>query len=184
MKYSIECYNRHKNTYDDIPIFQKSLDIGGEYAFRQRGEVHAWTSDEVTSLQHAVRKNDIKDYKTYANLINDHSERMLTIRGLFRLKYADETKRKKLSLDQVEPAKDIVKRFSTGAMSLGSISAEAYENIAIAMNRIGGKSNTGEGGEESERFFPLNNGDSKRSAKNKLHQVGLVSQQSILLIQI
>ncbi len=161
---SIESFQKHKGAYDDFDTFNDSLDVGGEYAFRQRGEVHAWTSDEVTNLQHAVRKNDFGNYKTFSTLINNHTERLLTIRGMFRLKKSNETGRSKIKVEQVESAKEIVKRFSTGAMSLGSISAEAHENIAIAMNRIGGKSNTGEGGEEAERFASLENGDSKRSA--------------------
>ena len=159
-----ETFTRHKDAYGDIPILQHALDVGGDYALRQRGEIHAWTSDEVTNLQHAVRGNKEDNYKAYAESINNHHERLLTIRGLFRLKKSSETGRKSISIDDVEPAVEIVKRFSTGAMSYGSISAEAHENLAIAMNRIGGKSNTGEGGEEVERFTPLFNGDSKRSA--------------------
>ncbi|MGY8901567.1 MAG: glutamate synthase large subunit [Flavobacteriales bacterium] len=159
-----ETLRRHHEAYADIPILRNVLDIGGEYAVRQRGEAHAWTSDEVSNLQHAVRGNSQDKYRAYAKSINDQQERLLTIRGLFRLRNADETGRKTLNLDEVEPAASIVKRFSTGAMSFGSISAEAHENLAIAMNRIGGKSNTGEGGEEVERFTPMTNGDSKRSA--------------------
>jgi glutamate synthase (NADPH/NADH) large chain len=159
-----ETLRRHHEAYADIPILRNVLDIGGEYAVRQRGEAHAWTSDEVSNLQHAVRGNSQDKYRAYAKSINDQQGRLLTIRGLFRLRNADETGRKTLNLDEVEPAASIVKRFSTGAMSFGSISAEAHENLAIAMNRIGGKSNTGEGGEEVERFTPMTNGDSKRSA--------------------
>src|SRR5213079_1205115 len=103
-------------------------------------------------------------YRAFAKILNEQSERLLTLRGLFRIKNAEEDKRKPVPLDQVEPAKDIVKRFATGAMSFGSISREAHTTLAIAMNRIGGKSNTGEGGEESDRFKPLPNGDSMRSA--------------------
>jgi glutamate synthase (NADPH/NADH) large chain len=136
------------------------LDVGGDYAFRLRGEAHAWTPQTIARLQHAVRGNSAADYKAFANIINDQSERLLTIRGLMKFKPAAE----KVPLDEVEPAKEIVKRFATGAMSFGSISREAHTTLAIAMNRIGGKSNTGEGGEEAERFKPLPNGDSKRSA--------------------
>ena len=159
-----ETFERHRAAYGDVPVLRHALDVGGDYALRQRGEAHAWTSDEVTNLQHAVRGNSQDNYRAFAKSINEQSERLLTIRGLFRLKSADETGRKPIDIDQVEPAVDIVKRFATGAMSYGSISAEAHENLAIAMNRIGGKSNTGEGGEEIERFTPMRNGDSKRSA--------------------
>ena len=112
------------------------------------------------TLQHAVRGNSLADYRAFAATINDQSERLLTIRGLMTFEFADEP----VPLDEVEPASEIVKRFATGAMSFGSISREAHTTLAIAMNRIGGKSNTGEGGEEAERFKPLPNGDSKRSA--------------------
>ncbi len=159
-----ETFERHRAAYGDVPILRHALDVGGDYALRQRGEAHAWTSDEVTNLQHAVRGNSQDNYRAFASSINEQSERLLTIRGLFRLKGAAETGRKPIDIEQVEPAADIVKRFATGAMSYGSISAEAHENLAIAMNRIGGKSNTGEGGEEVERFLPMKNGDSKRSA--------------------
>tara|TARA_B100000902_G_scaffold395335_1_gene453698 strand:- start:227 stop:2938 length:2712 start_codon:yes stop_codon:yes gene_type:complete len=159
-----ESFIRHELAYADVPILRHSLEVGGEYSVRHRGEAHAWTSDEVTFLQHAVRLGNSSDYKEYAKLINDYDQRLLTIRGLFRLKAAKEHGRKKLKLSEIEPASEIVRRFATGAMSYGSISAEAHENLAIAMNRIGGKSNTGEGGEEVDRFLPLPNGDSKRSS--------------------
>src|SRR5439155_14484482 len=118
----------------------------------------------VSTLQHAVRGNSQERYRAFAKILNEQSERLLTLRGLFRLKTAEDEKRKPVKLDQVEPASEIVKRFATGAMSFGSISREAHTTLAIAMNRIGGKSNTGEGGEESDRFKPLPNGDSMRSA--------------------
>ena len=159
-----ETVSRHIEAYSNTPILKHSLDVGGDYALRQRGEIHAWTSDEVTNLQHAVRGNSKEKYNAYAESINNHQERLLTIRGLFHLRAADETGRKPLKIEDVEPATQIVKRFSTGAMSYGSISAEAHETLALAMNRIGGKSNTGEGGEEIERFTPMANGESKRSA--------------------
>ncbi len=111
-----------------------------------------------------MRGNSYERYRAFASLINEQSEQLLTIRGLFRLKSAQEDGRKPVPLDAVEPAKDIVRRFATGAMSYGSISREAHTTLAIAMNRIGGKSNTGEGGEEPDRFKPLPNGDSMRSA--------------------
>src|SRR6185312_14531086 len=103
-------------------------------------------------------------HRPCAQIVNEHSERLLTIRGMFQVKRAEEDGRKPVALEDVEPAKNIVRRFSTGAMSFGSISREAHTTLAIAMNRIGGKSNTGEGGEESDRFKPLPNGDSMRSA--------------------
>ena len=159
-----EAFVKHEMAYADVPILQHSLDVGGDYSVRHRGEAHAWTSDEVTYLQHAVRLGNTSDYEEYADLINSHNKRLLTIRGLFRLKEANETGRPPVRLDDVESANMIVRRFATGAMSYGSISAEAHENLAIAMNRIGGKSNTGEGGEEVDRFTPLSNGDSKRSS--------------------
>ncbi len=163
-EFAVETVRRHQEAYGDVPVLRHSLDVGGDYALRQRGEAHAWTSDEVSNLQHAVRGNSQDKYRAYAKSINEQQQRLLTIRGMFRLRPAEETGRKPLELSEVEPALDIVKRFATGAMSYGSISAEAHENLAIAMNRIGGKSNTGEGGEEVERFTPMANGDSKRSA--------------------
>src|SRR5262245_66356301 len=123
-----------------------------------------WRPAVVADLQHAVRGELPDKYRAYAQAINDQSEQLMTLRGLFRLKSAKEMGRQPLALDQVEPAANIVRRFSTGAMSFGSISREAHTTLAIAMNRIGGKSNTGEGGEEPDRFKPLPNGDSMRSA--------------------
>ncbi|MGE5145597.1 MAG: glutamate synthase-related protein, partial [Candidatus Eiseniibacteriota bacterium] len=155
-----EALVRHARAYGDDPLYREMLDLGGDYAFRLRGEAHAWTPHSVAKLQHAVRGNSAADYKAFAAAINDQSERLLTIRGLMRLRMAEQA----IPLDQVEPASEIVKRFATGAMSFGSISREAHTTLAIAMNRIGGKSNTGEGGEEAERFRPLPNGDSMRSA--------------------
>src|SRR5262249_30647146 len=151
---------RHAQAFGDDPLYREMLDVGGDYAFRLRGEAHAWTPQTVARLQHAVRGNSVADYRAFAESLNDQSERLLTIRGLMKFRPAAET----LRLDEVEPAAAIVRRFSTGAMSFGSISREAHTTLAIAMNRIGGKSNTGEGGEEAERFKPLPNGDSKRSA--------------------
>ncbi len=159
-----ETVRRHADAFGDSPVYKSALDVGGEYAYRTRGEDHAWTSESVSLLQHAVRGNSHDRYRAYAKILNEQSQRLLTIRGLFRIKSAEEDKRKPVPLDQVEPAKEIVKRFATGAMSFGSISREAHTTLAIAMNRIGGKSNTGEGGEEADRFKPLPNGDSMRSA--------------------
>jgi len=131
---------------------------------RVRGEDHVWTTETVAGLQHAVRGNSQEHYNAFAKIVNEQSEHLLTIRGLFRIKDAKEDSRAPVPIDDVEPAKAIVRRFSTGAMSFGSISREAHTTLAIAMNRIGGKSNTGEGGEEPDRFKPLPNGDSMRSA--------------------
>jgi glutamate synthase (NADPH) large chain len=159
-----ETARRHTDAFGDSPVYKTALDVGGEYAYRTRGEDHAWTADSVSTLQHAVRGNSLDRYKAFAKILNEQSERLLTLRGLFRIKTAEDEKRKPVPLDQVESAKDIVKRFATGAMSFGSISREAHTTLAIAMNRIGGRSNTGEGGEESDRFKPMPNGDSMRSA--------------------
>jgi glutamate synthase (NADPH/NADH) large chain len=159
-----ETIQRHHRAFSTDPVLKKSLAVGGEYMQRIRGEDHAWTSNSVADLQHAVRGNSQDKYDAFAKAINDQSKRLLTIRGLFRLKNAEELGRKPLSIDEVEPAQEIVKRFATGAMSFGSISREAHTTLAKAMNRIGGKSNTGEGGEEPDRFAPLPDGDSMRSA--------------------
>jgi len=159
-----ETVRRHADAFGDAPMYKTALDVGGEYAYRTRGEDHAWTAESVSTLQHAVRGNSLERYNAFAKILNEQSERLLTLRGLFKIKPAEHEKRKPVPLDQVEPAKDIVRRFATGAMSFGSISREAHTTLAIAMNRIGGKSNTGEGGEESDRFKPMPNGDSMRSA--------------------
>ncbi|MEI7866431.1 MAG: glutamate synthase large subunit [Candidatus Methylumidiphilus sp.] len=155
-----ETVRRHRLAFSDAPIYRNALDAGGEYAYRVRGENHMWTPETISKLQHATRANDAKTYAEYARLVNVQNERLLTLRGLMEFQFADQP----VPLDEVEPAKSIVKRFATGAMSFGSISYEAHTTMAIAMNRIGGKSNTGEGGELSERFKPLPNGDSMRSA--------------------
>ena len=159
-----ESVRRHADAFGDMPVYRNALDVGGEYAFRTRGEDHAWTAESVAALQHAVRGNSQDRYRAFAKTLNEQSERLLTLRGLFHIKSAEDEKRKPVPLDEVEPAKEIVKRFATGAMSFGSISREAHTTLAIAMNRIGGKSNTGEGGEEVDRFKPMPNGDSMRSA--------------------
>jgi glutamate synthase (NADPH/NADH) large chain len=155
-----ESLRRHRDAYSDNPIYRNMLDVGGAYAYRLRGEEHAWTPTTISALQHAVRGSLPDKYLEFAAEINQQSERLLTLRGLMDFKLAATP----LALDQVEPASEIVKRFSTGAMSFGSISREAHTTLAIAMNRIGGRSNTGEGGEEADRFVPLANGDSMRSA--------------------
>ncbi|MEI6985411.1 MAG: glutamate synthase large subunit [Rhodospirillaceae bacterium] len=155
-----ETVRRHKLAFGDAPIYRNSLDVGGQYGYRIRGEEHVWNPETISKLQHAVRANDSGSYQDFAVAVNEQSERLLTLRGLMVLKKAERA----VPLDQVEPASEIVKRFATGAMSFGSISKEAHQNLAIAMNRIGAKSNTGEGGEEPERFKPMTNGDSMRSA--------------------
>jgi glutamate synthase (NADPH/NADH) large chain len=159
-----ETAERHRLAFGNVPTLEHDLDVGGEYAYRIRGEAHMWRPSVVADLQHAVRGNLPDKYRSYARQINDQSEQLMTLRGLFRIRNADEMRRKPVPLEEVEPAAAIVKRFSTGAMSFGSISREAHTTLAIAMNRIGGKSNTGEGGEEADRFKPLPNGDSLRSA--------------------
>jgi len=182
-----ESIRMHKAAFGDDPVLASMLDAGGEYAWRVRGEDHMWTPDAIAKLQHASRANNWNTYKEYAQLINDQNRRHMTLRGLFEFKIDPS---KAISLDEVEPAKEIVKRFATGAMSLGSISTEAHTTLAVAMNRIGGKSNTGEGGEDPARYrqelkgipikqgqtiadiigrdvievdYPLNEGDSLRS---------------------
>ncbi len=155
-----ETVRRHAAAYGDNPIYAKMLDVGGIYGSRVRGEDHAWTSENIGNLQHAVRGNVPAKYKEFAQSINDQSARLLTIRGLMEFKTAETA----IPLEEVEPASEIVKRFATGAMSYGSISWEAHTTLALAMNRIGGKSNTGEGGEDPKRFVPLPNGDTMRSS--------------------
>ena len=159
-----ETVRRHRLAFGDAPVYRDALDVGGEYAFRARGEAHSWTPETVSLLQHAVRGNAQEQYRAFAKALNEQEENLLNLRGLFRIKNAEEDGRKPVPLEEVEPASEIVKRFATGAMSFGSISREAHTTLAIAMNRIGGKSNTGEGGEEPDRFKPLPNGDSLRSA--------------------
>ena len=144
-----EAIRMHKAAFSDDPVLKTMLDAGGEYAWRVRGEEHMWTPDVIAKLQHSTRANNWNTYKEYAQLINDQSRRHMTLRGLFEFKIDPA---KAISVDEVESAKDIVKRFATGAMSLGSISTEAHATLAIAMNRIGGKSNTGEGGEDPARY--------------------------------
>ncbi len=155
-----EAVARHKAAYGNNPIYKGMLDVGGDYAFRLRGEAHAWTPDSIAKLQRAVRGNLPAEFHTFTRTINDQSERLLTIRGLMEFKFVPTP----VPLEEVETAQSIVTRFVTGAMSFGSISREAHTTLAIAMNRIGGKSNTGEGGEESDRYKKLPNGDSERSA--------------------
>jgi glutamate synthase (NADPH/NADH) large chain len=161
---SEETVSRHTAAFSDDPTLKANLEVGGEYAYRIRGEDHVWSPETVAALQHAVRGNSQDRYREFARLINEQTSRLQTIRGLFRIRTAEEMGRKAVPLDEVEPAAAIVKRFATGAMSYGSISREAHTTLALAMNAIGAKSNTGEGGEESERFQPLPDGRSMRSA--------------------
>ncbi|WEX10355.1 glutamate synthase large subunit [Chelativorans sp. AA-79] len=153
-----ETVTRHAAAFSDDPVLRTALEVGGEYNYRIRGEDHVWTPDAVATLQHAVRGKSWETYQEFSNLINGESARANTIRGLFGVRRATESGRAPIPLDEVEPAAEIVKRFSTGAMSFGSISREAHTTLARAMNTIGGKSNTGEGGEEADRFRPLADG--------------------------
>ena len=153
-----ETHVRHAEAFGDDPVLRTALEVGGEYLYRMRGESHVWSPDSVALLQHAVRGNAQDKYREFAKLVNEHAEGLNTIRGLFKITSAEEAGREPVALDEVEPAADIVKRFSTGAMSFGSISREAHTTLARAMNEIGGKSNTGEGGEETDRFTPMLDG--------------------------
>jgi glutamate synthase domain-containing protein 2 len=156
-----EAIRIHKAAFDDDdPLLTSALDAGGEYAWRVRGEEHMWTPDAIARLQQSTRSNNYATYKEYAQIINDQSKRHMTFRGLFEFKYDQCAP---VPIEEVESAAEIVKRFATGAMSLGSISTEAHTTLAIAMNRIGGKSNTGEGGEDHRRYAPVKAGESLMS---------------------
>ena len=144
-----EAIRMHRAAFGDDPVLARMLDAGGEYAWRVRGEEHMWTPDAIAKLQHSTRAGQFDTYKEYAQLINDQGRRHMTLRGLFEFKVDPS---KAIPLEEVEPASEIVRRFATGAMSLGSISTEAHTTLALAMNRIGGKSNTGEGGEDPARY--------------------------------
>jgi glutamate synthase domain-containing protein 2/glutamate synthase domain-containing protein 1/glutamate synthase domain-containing protein 3 len=154
-----EAQLRHDHAYKVSPALDGDLEVGGQYQWRRRGEHHMYNPNTIAKLQHAVRAGSYRMFKEYSALTNDESRRLCTIRGLLRFKPGTP-----VPIDEVEPATEIVKRFKTGAMSLGSISREAHENLAIAMNRLGGKSNTGEGGEDPVRYQPDPNGDLRRSA--------------------
>ncbi|MFZ9321428.1 MAG: glutamate synthase-related protein [Hylemonella sp.] len=161
-----EAIRMHKAAFGHDPVLTNMLDAGGEYAWRIRGEEHMWTPDAIAKLQHSTRSNNFNTYKEYAQIINDQSQRQMTLRGLFEFKVDPS---RAIPIDQVEPASEIVKRFATGAMSLGSISTEAHATLAVAMNRIGGKSNTGEGGEDPARYrkelkgIPIKQGETLKS---------------------
>ncbi|MBI2426164.1 MAG: glutamate synthase large subunit [Candidatus Hydrogenedentes bacterium] len=154
-----ETLMRHQMAYPDKPARRPELDPGGHYRWRRRGEFHQWNPETVAKLQYAVKSNKAGSFEEFAEEVNDRNRTLATLRGLMKFKTGTP-----IPLDQVEPAADIVRRFCTGAMSFGSISANAHENLAIAMNRIGGRSNTGEGGEDPRRFHRDENGDLRRSA--------------------
>ena len=155
-----ETVRRHRQGYPQRGTLDGQLDTGGEYQWRRDGEYHLFNPDTVFKLQHASRSGQFSIYREYAELVNDQSRKRATLRGLFKLRPGDEP----IPIEEVEPAESILKRFATGAMSYGSISREAHETLAIAMNRLGGKSNTGEGGEDPGRYTPDPNGDLRRSA--------------------
>src|SRR5262249_19106467 len=154
-----ECELRHRHSFFVSPSLDGDLDVAGQYQWRRGGEYHMSNPETIAKLQHSVRAGSYKMFKEYSALVNGYSEKLCTIRGLLKFK-----KGHPIPIEEVEPASDIVKRFKTGAMSLGSISREAHENLAIAMNRIGGKSSAGEGGEDSGRYVRDANGDFRRSA--------------------
>ena len=151
---------RHHNAFPDRQVKRPDLEWGGEYQWRRDGEYHLFNPDTVFKLQHATRSGQYDVFKQYTSLVNDQNEHLATLRGLFEFNKDNQS----ISLEEVEPIENIMKRFATGAMSYGSISSEAHETLAIAMNRIGGKSNTGEGGEDPDRYTPDENGDLRRSA--------------------
>jgi len=151
---------KHEHAFRPVGGSETELAIGGSYHFRVNGEYHLLNPLTISKLQQAVRQSSFKTFQEYSDLIDDQSRNLATLRSLMQIKKAESP----VPIEEVEPAKDIVKRFTTGAMSFGSISKEAHETLAIAMNRIGGKSNTGEGGEDEERFKPDPNGDLRRSA--------------------
>ncbi|HLI15701.1 MAG TPA: glutamate synthase large subunit [Acidimicrobiales bacterium] len=161
-----EVARRHALAFHASPgrLAHRELEVGGEYQWRREGEYHLFNPRTVFKLQHATRAKRYEIFKEYTRLVDDQSERLATLRGLLRLRTGPDAPRPPVPLEEVEPVESIVRRFATGAMSYGSISAEAHETLAIAMNRLGGKSNTGEGGEDPARYVPDPNGDSRRSA--------------------
>ncbi len=161
---SEEVLMRHRKAYPERPVEQPDLDWGGEYQWRRDGEYHLFNPDTVFKLQHSTRSGQYKVFKEYSGLVDNQSKNLCTLRGLLEMKWAKEP----IPIEEVEPVESIVKRFATGAMSYGSISLEAHETLAIAMNRLGGKSNTGEGGEDPARYIPDANGDSRRSAMKQV----------------
>ena len=161
-----EVAERHHLAWEEREgeLAHREIGVGGEYQWRREGEHHLFNPRTVYKLQHATRARRYEVFKEYTALVDDQSERLATLRGLLRLRTGEDAPRPPVPIDEVEPVSSIVRRFATGAMSYGSISAEAHETLAVAMNRLGAKSNTGEGGEDPERFTPDPNGDSRRSA--------------------
>ncbi len=155
-----EAIQQHTKAFPEFPTNGQTLEVHGQYQYRRNGELHLFNPRSIHTLQKACRNNDYETFKAYSQLIDDQSERLSTLRGMFEFKWANES----IPLDEVEPEEEIMKRFKTGAMSYGSISKEAHEALAIAMNRIGGRSNTGEGGEDPARYIQDPNGDSRNSA--------------------
>ncbi len=157
---------RHRHAFTERPseLAHREIEVGGEYQWRREGEYHLFNPRTVFKLQHATRAKRYEIFKEYTRLVDEQSEHLATLRGLLRFRVGEGAPRAAIPLEEVEPVEAIVRRFATGAMSYGSISAEAHETLAIAMNRLGGKSNTGEGGEDPDRFVPDANGDSRRSA--------------------
>uniref|UniRef100_A0A450U682 Glutamate synthase [NADPH] large chain n=1 Tax=Candidatus Kentrum sp. LFY TaxID=2126342 RepID=A0A450U682_9GAMM len=161
---AIDTTRRHRMAFGAVNQYRNALDVGGELAWRATGERHMWTPDTISLVQRALRTGDRRLFENYEAAMNGQGEDLKNLRALFTFRFAE----RPLPLDEVEPASEIVRRFSTGAMSFGAISWEAHSTIAIAMNRIGGKSNCGEGGEESSRYLPMENGDSMRSATKQV----------------
>jgi glutamate synthase (NADPH/NADH) large chain len=161
-----EVARRHRYAYEgpEASPGQLEIEVGGEYQWRRGGEYHLFNPRTVFKLQHATRAKSFEVFKEYTHLVDEQSERLATLRGLLRLRTGADAPRPPVPLEEVEPVESILKRFATGAMSYGSISKEAHETLAIAMNRLGGRSNTGEGGEDPERYVPDPNGDLRRSA--------------------
>jgi glutamate synthase (NADPH/NADH) large chain len=153
-----ETVARHASAFGDDPVLRNALDVGGDYMYRMRGETHMWTPDAVATLQHAVRGKSWETFREFSRQMDGDAASAKSIRGLFNIRMAADAGRSPVPIEEVEPAADIVRRFSTGAMSFGSISREAHTTLARAMNAIGGKSNTGEGGEEPDRYLPLPGG--------------------------
>jgi glutamate synthase (ferredoxin) len=173
-----ETQARHRRAFADRPVNGHTLDAGGQYQYRRDGEYHLFNPETVHKLQYACRTGNYQAFKEYSTLVNDQSRRLCTLRGLMELKPAGQP----IPIDEVEPVEEIMKRFKSGAMSYGSISQEAHETLAIAMNRIGGKSNTGEGGEDPARYVPEPNGDSKNSAIKQVASArfGVTSQYLVM----
>lgn len=173
-----EALIRHEQAFPSSPVHEKVLDAGGNYQWRADGEYHLFNPQTIHKLQQACRLNDYKIFKEYAQLVNDQSRQHCTLRGLLEFKFLNQS----IPLEEVESVESIVKRFKTGAMSYGSISKEAHESLAIAMNRLGGKSNTGEGGEDPERYAVDANGDSRNSAIKQVAS-GRFGVTSLYLVQ-